>query len=131
MSKKEEYVAGVCNIGKFERMQRHYTGLFGLVIAFVIMILIHVKNFSPYWKLTMFFPILLATFGFIQDRKRFCIQFGFENKYSFNEKEHHVKKHLDHIKDRRTASHLLIQSIALAIFFTLFVLILDIGTLIE
>lgn len=131
MSKKEGYVAGVCNIGKIERMQRHYTGLFGLIIAFIIMLLIHLKNFNPLWKLTLFFPILLTTFGFIQDRKKFCIQFGLESKYSFDEKEHHVKKHLDHIKDRRTALSILWQSIALAIFFTLFLVILDINSFIN
>jgi hypothetical protein len=79
----QEYIPGVCNIGKAEMRKRFVIGrnatiaclvFFGICVAFRI---------APPWRLLLFFPATVAAIGFLQYAMHFCARFGLGGVFNF------------------------------------------------
>jgi len=77
-----KYVPGVCNIGPAERAARRRSGIFGLVIAFILLAFLLAIHAPRAWRLIVFLPAAGAASGFIQDTLHFCAGFGLKGLYN-------------------------------------------------
>lgn len=68
-----EYQAGVCNINRKETKKRYFTGLIGLLVAFILSG-IYLKSYSKLVLLLLiFFSSMIGFQGIIQGRNSFCV----------------------------------------------------------
>ena len=117
----QEYVAGSCNIGKGEVRRRQVVALAGAVISITSLVGLISTDASGSARLSLFFPLMIFSIGFIQSRKKFCLAYGFMGTFNFG-KLGQISRVSDPISkkaDRKTALTILAQSIALALGLTL------------
>ncbi len=123
------YIPGTCNIGKGEIRRRQVVALIGAVLsAFTLAGLIS-TNAAPGARLGIFIPLLVASIGWIQSRKKFCLAYGFMGTFNFG-KLGQLSKVSDksaQAADRKTAVSILAQSLALAAILTLIVYLLPLN----
>ncbi len=123
------YIPGTCNIGKGEIRRRQVVALIGAVLsAFTLAGLIS-TNAAPGARLGIFIPLLVASIGWIQSRKKFCLAYGFMGTFNFG-KLGQLSKVSDksaQAADRKTALYILAQSLALATILTLIVYLLPLN----
>jgi hypothetical protein len=123
------YIPGTCNIGKGEIRRRQVVALIGAVLsAFTLAGLIS-TNAAPGARLGIFIPLLVASIGWIQSRKKFCLAYGFMGTFNFG-KLGQLSKVSDksaQAADRKTALSILAQSLALAAILTLIVYLLPLN----
>ncbi len=123
------YIPGTCNIGKGEIRRRQVVALIGAVLsAFTLAGLIS-TNAAPGARLGIFIPLLVASIGWIQSRKKFCLAYGFMGTFNFG-KLGQLSKVSDksaQAADRKTALSILAQSLALATILTLIVYLLPLN----
>lgn len=111
-----EYVAGSCNIGKGEIRQRQIVALIGLVLSISILATLISINAPRGARLALFVPLMVASVGWVQSRKRFCLAFGFMGTFNFG-KLGQLSKVADgasRAADRKTALSILFQAISYA-----------------
>ncbi|MFY8255243.1 MAG: hypothetical protein ACOVLF_04825, partial [Candidatus Planktophila sp.] len=79
----DTYIPGSCNIGKGEIRRRQVVALIGAVLsAFTLAGLISTSA-APGARLGIFIPLLVASIGWIQSRKKFCLAYGFMGTFNF------------------------------------------------
>jgi hypothetical protein len=115
------YIAGSCNIGTREIMRRRIVALSGLLFAVITasMVLAQDSNKSTRWA--VFLPLLVASIGWIQSRRKFCLAYGLAGTFNFG-RMGDIKRVNDPISrnaDRKTALTILLQAIGLAFALTL------------
>ena len=103
-----EYVSGSCNIGQQEIKRRYQTAVFGSALYLIFAIV--------GWCNFIFIPALIASVGFIQARKKFCVAFGLMGVFNFGATgiTQKVSGKKDLSEDRKYAVSVLTQSIILA-----------------
>ena len=125
----DTYIPGSCNIGKGEIRRRQVVALIGAVLsAFTLAGLIS-TNAAPGARLGIFIPLLVASIGWIQSRKKFCLAYGFMGTFNFG-KLGQLSKVSDksaQAADRKTALSILAQSLSLAAILTLIVYLLPLN----
>ena len=125
----ETYIPGSCNIGKGEIRRRQVVALIGAVLsAFTLAGLISTSA-APGARLGIFIPLLVASIGWIQSRKKFCLAYGFMGTFNFG-KLGQLSKVSDksaQAADRKTALSILAQSLSLAAILTLIVYLLPLN----
>jgi len=111
-----EYIPGTCNIGKAEIRQRQMVALIGLILSVSSLIGFISTHASANVRLGIFLPLTLASVGWIQSRKKFCLAFGFLGTFNFARigKMTKVVDKASLAADRKTAAIILLQSLALA-----------------
>ena len=123
------YIPGTCNIGKGEVRRRQVVALIGAVLsAFTLAGLISTSA-APGARLGIFIPLLVASIGWIQSRKKFCLAYGFMGTFNFG-KLGQLSKVSDksaQAADRKTALSILAQSLALSAILTLIVYLLPLN----
>jgi hypothetical protein len=123
------YIPGSCNIGKGEIRRRQVVALIGAVLsAFTLAGLISTSA-APGARLGIFIPLLVASIGWIQSRKKFCLAYGFMGTFNFG-KLGQLSKVSDksaQAADRKTALSILAQSLSLAAILTLIVYLLPLN----
>jgi len=123
------YIPGTCNIGKGEIRRRQVVALIGAVLsAFTLAGLISTSA-APGARLGIFIPLLVASIGWIQSRKKFCLAYGFMGTFNFG-KLGQLSKVSDksaQAADRKTALSILAQSLSLAAILTLIVYLLPLN----
>ena len=72
----QEYVPGVCNIGRAETDRRWKIGWIALLATAVFWLVLIGLKIAPLWRLLVFFPASLSAAGFLQAAWRFCAKFG-------------------------------------------------------
>src|SRR3989338_2913475 len=82
---KNQYIPGVCNIGRLEIKKRWQIGWLGLVLTILFWGGFILFGVSPAWRLFLFFPATVSAFGFIQATRHFCAYFGLASLFNFNE----------------------------------------------
>jgi hypothetical protein len=103
---KNEYVPGVCNIGKAEVKQRRMLGWIGLVICVTLWAAFAGFNIPAAWRLLVFIPATLSAIGFLQAAWHFCAKFGLGGVFNFGANVGHtdtVEQAAYRRKDRQTA----------------------------
>ncbi|CAB4330111.1 MAG: hypothetical protein F2851_00445 [Actinobacteria bacterium] len=121
-----EYVAGSCNIGNGEVKRRQLVALIGLILSISTLIGFISTNTEPSLRLGIFLPLSVASIGWVQSRKRFCLAYGFMGTFNFG-KLGQLSKVSDKdslAADRKTALTILIQSLSLAAVLTMIVYLL-------
>ncbi|MEN9679744.1 MAG: hypothetical protein RLZ57_873 [Actinomycetota bacterium] len=102
-----DYVSGACNIGQQEIKRRYQTAIFGAALYLIFAIV--------GWQNFIFVPALIASIGFVQARKKFCVAFGLMGVFNFGAtgitQKVAGKKELS--EDRKYAVSVLVQGILL------------------
>ena len=108
-----EYVSGACNIGQQEIKRRYQTAIFGAAL-YLIFVIVGWGNF-------IFIPALIASVGFVQARKKFCVAFGLMGVFNFGATgiTQKVAGKKDLSEDRKYAVSVLTQATLLAILLSL------------
>ena len=118
---EELYIAGSCNIGTREIMRRRIVALSGLLFAVITASAVLAEGANKSTRWAVFVPLLVASIGWIQSRRKFCLAYGLAGTFNFG-RMGDIKRVIDPISrnaDRKTALTILLQSIALAFAVTL------------
>ena len=111
-----EYIPGTCNIGKGEIRRRQtiaVIGAFASISSFVALTSIDAPKDS---RLGIFFPLFVASVGFVQSRSKFCLAYGFAGTFNIGKLGDikRVASKEDRAADRKTALVILGKSFILA-----------------
>ena len=121
-----EYIPGSCNIGKGEIRRRQLVALVGLVSSFLMVLFFSVTDAPIEIRLGIFFPLLVASVGFVQSRSKFCLAYGFAGTFNIGKLGDimRVASKEDRKADQVTALKILGKSLLLAAIATGVVLVL-------
>lgn len=114
MSALNEYIPGVCNIGRAEVRQRKVIGWVGLAVTVGAWIACIVFQVAPAWRLALFVPASIAATGFLQAAWHFCATFGVLGLSNFGPnvgKTDTVEQAEFRRQDRRTALKIIALSL--------------------
>jgi len=115
-----QYQPGVCNIGGAEVKRRRRFAQLGALSFILFAIYAVTKNLAPASAAISFFPAMIASVGYVQSRKKFCLAFGLTGTFNFAElgKISRVATREDIARDRAQALKIIFQSVVLAAFAT-------------
>ena len=115
-----QYIPGSCNIGKGEIRQRQIVALIGLAISISSLIALISTDAPRGARLGIFIPLAVASIGWVQSRKKFCLAYGFMGTFNFGKlgQLSKVADSASRAADRKTALSILIQSGAYAVVAT-------------
>jgi hypothetical protein len=121
-----EYIPGSCNIGKGEVRRRQLVALIGLFFSISTLLAFNTVDASTEIRLGIFFPLMVASVGFVQSRSKFCLAYGFAGTFNVGKMGDikRVTSKEDRAADRKTALAILGKSLLLAALATAVVLVL-------
>ena len=121
-----QYIPGSCNIGKGEIRQRQIVALIGLAISISSLIALISTSAPRGARLGIFIPLAVASIGWVQSRKKFCLAYGFMGTFNFGKlgQLSKVADRASRAADRKTALSILIQSGAYAVVATAVIYVL-------
>lgn len=79
----DEYIAGVCNIGKAEIRQRLIVSYVGLGLALATAVGLVAVDASRATRWVVLVPFLMWSVGLVQARNRFCAAYGIMGTFNF------------------------------------------------
>jgi len=79
----DSYIAGSCNIGGGEIRRRQIVALIGFVFFLTSAISLFAAQAPRGARIGLFFPLMIASIGWVQSRKRFCLAYGFMGTFNF------------------------------------------------
>jgi hypothetical protein len=115
-----QYIPGACNIGKGEIRQRQIVALIGLAISISSLIALISTSAPRGARLGIFIPLAVASIGWVQSRKKFCLAYGFMGTFNFGKlgQLSKVSDSASRAADRKTALSILFQAGAYALIAT-------------
>jgi hypothetical protein len=121
-----QYIPGSCNIGKGEVRRRQLVALVGLFFSISTLLTFNTVDAPTEIRLGIFFPLMVASVGFVQSRSKFCLAYGFAGTFNVGKMGdiRRVTSKEDRAADRRTALVILGKSFVLAALATAVVLVL-------
>ena len=121
-----QYIAGSCNIGKGEIRRRQLVGFVGLLFSISTLLTFNAVDAPAAIRLGIFFPLMVASVGFVQSRSKFCLAYGFAGTFNIGKLGDiaRVASKEDRAADRKTALIILGKSLLLAAIATGVVLVL-------
>ena len=121
-----QYIPGTCNIGKGEVRKRQLVALVGLFFTISTLFAFNTVDTPTEVRLGIFFPLMVASVGFIQSRSKFCLAYGFAGTFNVGKMGDikRVSSKEDRAADRKTALVILGKSFLLAALATAVVLVL-------
>jgi hypothetical protein len=121
-----EYIPGTCNIGKGEVRKRQLVALVGLFFSISTLFAFNTVDTPTEVRLGIFFPLMVASVGFVQSRSKFCLAYGFAGTFNVGKMGDikRVSSKEDRAADRKTALVILGKSFLLAAIATAVVLVL-------
>jgi hypothetical protein len=121
-----QYIPGSCNIGKGEVRKRQMVALVGLFFTVVTLLTFSTVDTPTEIRLGIFFPLMVASVGFVQSRSKFCLAYGFAGTFNVGKMGDikRVASKEDRAADRKTALKILGKSFLLAAIATSVVLVL-------
>jgi hypothetical protein len=121
-----EYIPGSCNIGKGEVRRRQLVALIGLFFSISTLLAFNTVDAPAEIRLGIFFPLMVASVGFVQSRSKFCLAYGFAGTFNVGKMGDikRVTSKEDRAADRKTALVILGKSFILAALATAVVLVL-------
>ena len=116
-----DYVPGACNIGKGEIRRRQLVALVGLVLSISSFVTLISTNAPRGARIGIFVPLAVASIGWVQSRKKFCLAYGFMGTFNFGKlgELSRVADSASRAADRKTALGILFQAGAYAALVTL------------
>jgi hypothetical protein len=121
-----QYIPGTCNIGKGEVRKRQLVALVGLFFSISTLFAFNTVDTPTEVRLGIFFPLMVASVGFVQSRSKFCLAYGFAGTFNVGKMGDikRVSSKEDRAADRKTALVILGKSFLLAAIATAVVLVL-------
>jgi len=121
-----QYIPGSCNIGKGEVRKRQIVALVGLFFTVVTLLTFSTVDTPTEIRLGIFFPLMVASVGFVQSRSKFCLAYGLAGTFNVGKMGDikRVASKEDRAADRKTALKILGKSFLLAAIATAVVLVL-------
>jgi hypothetical protein len=121
-----QYIPGACNIGKGEIRQRQIVALIGLAISISSLIALISTSAPRGARLGIFIPLAVASIGWVQSRKKFCLAYGFMGTFNFGKlgQLSKVSDSASRAADRKTALSILFQAGAYAVIATAIIYVL-------
>ena len=121
-----QYIPGACNIGKGEIRRRQFVALVGLFFSISTLLTLNAVDAPTAIRLGIFFPLMVASVGFVQSRSKFCLAYGFAGTFNIGKLGDikRVASKEDRAADRKTALTILGKSFLLAAIATGVVLVL-------
>lgn len=125
----DSYIPGTCNIGQGEIRRRQFVALIGLTLSTIALIGFISADTQPSLRLGIFIPLSVASIGWVQSRKRFCLAYGFMGTFNFGRlgQLSRVSDKASLAADRKTALNILGQSLGIAAVLTLIVYLLPLS----
>ena len=80
---ENEYIPGVCNIGKEEINRRKRIGIYWFAFTILIFILFLFYDTPKYLRVIIFIPVFISAMGFLQARMHFCARLGLTSFFNF------------------------------------------------
>jgi hypothetical protein len=119
-----QYIPGTCNIGKGEVRKRQLVALVGLFFSVTTLLAFSTVETTTAVRLGIFFPLMVASVGFVQSRSKFCLAYGFAGTFNVGKMGDikRVASKEDRAADRKTALVILGKSFLLAALATAVVL---------
>ena len=120
------YIPGTCNIGKGEIRRRQLVALVGLFFSISTLLTFNTVDAPTAIRLGIFFPLMVASVGFVQSRSKFCLAYGLAGTFNVGKMGDikRVTNMEDRAADRATALKILGKSFLLASIATAVVLVL-------
>ncbi len=117
--KNNEYIPGVCNIGKEEIKRRKFIGYLGLITTIFILILFIIYDLQKIFRIMIFIPAFGSSMGFIQAHLHFCARFGLTSLFNFGELGNHdsVLQKEFRKQDKIKALKIIFYSLLIGLFF--------------
>jgi hypothetical protein len=121
-----DYIPGACNIGKGEIRRRQIVALIGLALSISSLITLISTNAPRGARLGIFVPLAVASIGWVQSRKKFCLAYGFMGTFNFGKlgQLSRVADSASRAADRKTALGILFQAGAYAAVITAIIYLL-------
>lgn len=121
-----DYIPGACNIGKGEIRRRQIVALVGLALSISSPITLVSTNAPRGARLGIFVPLAVASIGWVQSRKKFCLAYGFMGTFNFGKlgQLSRVADSASRAADRKTALSILLQAGAYAAVVTAIIYLL-------
>ena len=121
-----DYIPGACNIGKSEIRRRQIVALVGLALSISSLITLVSTNAPRCARLGIFVPLAVASIGWVQSRKKFCLAYGFMGTFNFGKlgQLSRVADSASRAADRKTALSILLQAGAYAAVVTAIIYLL-------
>lgn len=121
-----EYVPGTCNIGAGEIRQRRAVALIGFILFISSAIVLFAFDAPRTSRLGLFFPLVIASIGWVQSRKKFCLAYGFMGTFNFGKigQLSRVQDKDAKRADRKTALSILFQAVLYATLATVAIYLL-------
>jgi hypothetical protein len=121
-----QYIPGTCNIGKGEVRRRQLVALLGLFFSISTLLTFNTVDAPTAIRLGIFFPLMVASVGFVQSRSKFCLAYGLAGTFNVGKLGDikRVASKEDRAADRKTALVILGKSFLLAALATAVVLVL-------
>ena len=115
-----DYIPGSCNIGAGEIRQRQIVALIGLALSVATLVTLISTDAARGARLTIFIPLAVASIGWVQSRKKFCLAYGFMGTFNFGKlgQLSRVVDSASRAADRKTALGILLQAGAYAAIVT-------------
>ncbi len=115
-----DYIPGTCNIGTGEIRRRQIVALVGLVLSISSLITLISTNAPRGARLGIFIPLAVASIGWVQSRKKFCLAYGFMGTFNFGKlgQLSRVADSASRAADRKTALSILFQAGVYAVVVT-------------
>ena len=107
-----DYIPGSCNIGAGEIRQRQIVALIGLALSVATLVTLISTDATRGARLTIFIPLAVASIGWVQSRKKFCLAYGFMGTFNFGKlgQLSRVADSASRAADRKTALGILLQA---------------------
>lgn len=121
-----QYIPGSCNIGKGEIKRRQFVAFVGLFLSIATLVTLISIDAPTSSRIGIFFPLMMASVGYIQSRSKFCLAYGFAGTFNVGKMGDlsRVVSPEDRAEDRKTALTILGKSFLLAAVATGVVLVL-------
>jgi len=121
-----DYIPGTCNIGRGEIRRRQIVALVGLALSVSSLVTLLSTNTPRGARLGLFVPLAIASIGWVQSRKKFCLAYGFMGTFNFGKlgQLSRVSDGANRAADRKTALSILIQATAYAAIATAIIYLL-------
>jgi len=120
------YIPGTCNLGANEIRQRKLVGLVGLFFSISSLIGLMSIGAARESRLGIFLPLMVASVGFVQVRRKFCLAYGFAGTFNFGKLGDisRVSDPINRSADRVASLKVLLVSFLLASIATMVVFVL-------
>ncbi|CAB4660003.1 unannotated protein [freshwater metagenome] len=124
--KMPEYIPGTCNIGVGEIRRRQVVALVGAIFSLISLAGMFLASAPRGARFGIFLPLAVASIGWVQSRKKFCLAYGFMGTFNFGKlgQLSRVADSASKSADRKTALSILVQSLLIAGALTLIVVAL-------